>query len=234
MKKIYLIAAITLGCSITFSQVGIQIDNPEKTLDINGELKIRQINELNTLGANEKILVANDADGVVNKIALNKFYNPSSVDPSIYSASRQSALNLINLGISFGTWQALDYTIADKTIGDLNLFSNTDHSYKVPSTGIYSIGFYFRYGTGIQATLLSGPKVGILKRTGSLYSVIDQRSFTGINLALANVTLSETSINSIYSLTQGDSLYFAVDPGIISLGLLSTSKSSFYIYKISD
>ncbi|WP_284463288.1 hypothetical protein [Chryseobacterium sp.] len=234
MKKIYLIAAFALGCSITFSQVGVNINNPEKTLDVNGEVKIRQINELTSLGSDEKILVVNDTDGVVNKIALNKFYNPGSINPSIYAAGRQSSLNLINLGITFGTWQALDYTIVDKSMGDSNLFSDTDHSYTVPSTGVYSIGFYFRYGNGVQLSLLSGPKVGILKRTGSLYSVLDQRSFTGINLALANVTLSETSMNSIYSLTQGDSLYFAVDPGVINLGLLSTSKSSFYIYKISD
>ncbi|AZA78295.1 hypothetical protein EG347_12625 [Chryseobacterium sp. G0186] len=234
MKKTHLVAAFMLGFSITFSQVGILTDNPEKELDVNGELKIRKINELNALSPNEKILIANDADGVVSKIALNKFYNPSSINLSTYSANRQSTLNLINLGLSFGTWQTIDYTIADKTIGDATLFSDTDHSYKVPSTGVYSIGFYFRYGTGVQTTLLSGPKVGILKRTGSLYSVIDQRSFTGINLALANITFSETSISSIYRLNQGDLIYFAVDPGLISLGLLSTSKSSFYIYKISD
>ena len=234
MKTIYLIVAFILGCSITFSQVGININNPEKTLDVNGELKIRQINELNTLGSNEKILIVNDTDGVVNKIPLDKLYNPNSINPSIYSAGRQSSFNLVNPGMSFGTWQILDYTILDKTIGDPNLFSDIDHSYTVPSNGIYSIGFYFRYGTGVQLSLLSGLKVGILKRTGNLYSVIDQRSFTAINLSLGNVTLSEISMNTIYTLTQGDSLYFAVDPGISSLGLLSTSKSSFYIYKISD
>ncbi len=234
MKTIYLIVAFILGCSITFSQVGININNPEKTLDVNGELKIRQINELNTLGSNEKILIVNDTEGVVNKIPLDKLYNPNSINLSIYSAGRQSSFNLVNPGMSFGTWQILDYTILDKTIGDPNLFSDIDHSYTVPSNGIYSIGFYFRYGTGVQLSLLSGLKVGILKRTGNLYSVIDQRSFTAINLSLGNVTLSEISMNTIYTLTQGDSLYFAVDPGISSLGLLSTSKSSFYIYKISD
>ncbi|MFZ4929398.1 hypothetical protein [Chryseobacterium sp. Mn2064] len=232
MKKTYLFISCMLISGYANSQVGINTQNPEKTLDVNGEVKIRTINEVNTMTSSDKILVVNDTQGVVNKIALNTL---KTVNTTMYAAEKNSALKLLNLGLSFGTWKTIDFINSDKTIGSSSLLSDTDHSYTVPSTGTYAVGFYFRYGTGIQLSILNlSSSVGILKKTTSGYSILDSREFLGVNLSVGNINICESSINSIYNLQAGDKLYFGVDNGGVTLSLLTSSRSYFYIYKISD
>lgn len=79
------------------------------------------------------------------------------------------------------------------------------------------------------------PKIGILKTTGTVSSVLDYRSFLGVNLLVANLNLSENSIDSIYNLEAGDKIVFAISkPALVDLTLLSSSSASAYIYKISN
>lgn len=116
------------------------------------------------------------------------------------------------------------------------MLSNPDNSYVVPTTGIYAVGFYFRYGSGIQASLLTGgPGIGILKNTNGNFSALETRNFNGINLGLIALTISEANINSVFNLNADDKLYFGLtNSGVLGANLLSTSAASFYVYKISN
>lgn len=110
--------------------------------------------------------------------------------------------------------------------------------YTVPSTGIYSINFEFRYGDGVMLSVLNfggTPRIGILKHLGASYSVLDERKFSGANIPLLlSLIVSNTSINSIYQLNAGDQLSFELNSGGLTLGLLASSYASVIVRKISD
>lgn len=232
-KKILLISTIFF-LNLYFSQyVGINTSSPEKELDVNGELKVRTINQLSSITSNESVLVVNNTDNVVKKIDPNLLNG--STNTSILSVKKESNLSLLDLSFDLGSnWKIVNFGTSDVKIGSSSIFSNA--IYTVPSTGIYKIGYYFRYGNGIQTTLLSTqPMIGILKTTGNTITVLDSREFQGISIPLVlSINLTENSIDSLYSLQAGDKLVFAINTGGISLSLLNASSSSAYIYKLSN
>ena len=217
-----------------FSQnVGINTSSPEKELDVNGELKVRIINQLSSITNNESVLIVNNTDNVIKKIDPNLLNG--STNTSILSVKKESNLSLLDLSFDLGSnWKIINFGTSDIKIGSNSIFSNA--IYTVPSTGIYKIGYYFRYGNGIQTTLLSTqPVIGILKTTGNTITVLDSREFQGISIPLVlSLNLTENSIDSLFSLQTGDKIVFAINTGGISLSLLNASSSSAYIYKISN
>ena len=230
-KKIMLYAVFSLSQLSLAQYVGVNTITPQKELDINGELKIRTINEDLSLNGDEKIIIVHKPENVIKEI------DPSllQTNTTCLALKKQGSLSILTLGLIDGdNWQTVEFSSSEITAGNASNLTNS--TYTVPSTGIYKIGYYFRYGTGIQATLLAAqPKIGILKKTGTISSVLDYRSFLGINLGLANLNLSENSINSIYNLQAGDKIVFAISkPALVDLTLLSSSSSSAYIYKISN
>lgn len=229
-----------------FSQVGIGTANPLAMLDVNGTMKIRNTPVAPALPGYQ-ILALNDNTGgdfqvaqidpqLIIDAAVNAF-NTTNVNTSVYAAKKIGGVSLLSLSL-FSTWKQVNFTSADRTVGATGLLSDTDYSYTVPSTGVYAVGYYFRYGTGLQASLLSGgtPGIGIIKNTAGTFSVLDTREFNGVNLAaLINITLSESNITSLYRLQTGDKLYFGlINSGLLNLGILGSSNASFYIYKISN
>lgn len=78
--------------------------------------------------------------------------------------------------------------------------------------------------------------MGVLRYQPSIatYTVLDQREFAGANLIVASLTISNSEINSFYRLNANDRISFHIDRSGVSLSLLSSSKASFYVYKISD
>lgn len=72
MKKKYYLSAQALAVSIfSFSQIGINTNDPTKTLDVNGEARVRTLPIGN---ATDELLVA-DSNGNVKKISRNSLAN---------------------------------------------------------------------------------------------------------------------------------------------------------------
>ncbi len=233
--KIYtlLVACATLPL---FSQVGINTANPLATLDVNGTMKVRDTPEVTALPGFQ-ILALNQGDAAVYKMDPQLLIAASGVNTSVYSAKKSSGISLLSVGVFPSAFQPVNFSATDRTLGSATLFTNGDGSYNIPSTGVYAVGFAFRYGTGLQASILSGaPGIGIARTRAGVSTLIDTRSFSGINLAIAiNLTLSDSSISSLYSFQQGDKISFGlVDSGNINAGLLGSSTASFYIYKVSN
>ncbi len=116
------------------------------------------------------------------------------------------------------------------------MFSDTDSSFIIPSTGVYLIGYNFRYGTGLQANLLvNGYGIGIARTRSGVGTIIDTRPFTGLDLGLVSLTISESNINSLYSFQAGDKISFGLTgSNVLNLSILGSTVSSFYIYKVSN
>lgn len=219
-----------------FSQVGINTTSPTATLDVNGTLKVRQT-PMATALPGYQILALNQGSTEVYAMDPQVIINATGVNTSVYTAKKTTGISLLSLGLFPGGFQPVNFVAADRNIGNASYFTDADGSYNIQSTGVYAIGFAFRYGSGLQASLLSGaPGIGIARTRSGVSTIIDSRPFSGINLALAvNLTLSDSSINSLYSFQANDKVSFGlVDSGNISVGLLGSSIASFYIYKVSN
>lgn len=233
MKKTLLQLACISISIFQYAQVGIMTDDPKSTLDVNGNASIRQVPEASSLSG-YKVLILNQSSSEVSQISLSNLSLPTNI--SMYAAKKTTGISLLSLGLFPTGFRAVNFVTNERTIGDVVLFSDTDNTYITPSDGVYSIGYTFRYGTGVQASVLSNsPGIGILKNSGGVTTMLDSRVFSGVNVLVLSLTISEASINSIYRLKSGDKLSFGLTgSSLLSAGLLGSSAASFFIYKISD
>nr|WP_315029739.1 hypothetical protein [uncultured Chryseobacterium sp.] len=235
MKKALQLACI-LYATFHIAQVGILTQNPKASLDINGNTIIRKVPQTTNLPGYQ-ILLLNQSNSEVSQISPDNMNFSNAINSSAYSAKKNKGISLLSLGIFPSGFRTVNFTTAEKTVGNSSLFSDSDNTYIVPSKGIYLIGYTFRYGTGLQSSLLtSNPGIGILRTRANTATLIDSREFSGINLSIViSLTISESSINSLYELQKDDKLSFGlVGSSLLNVGLLDSSTSSFYILKISD
>ncbi|UHO36844.1 hypothetical protein H5J24_13595 [Chryseobacterium capnotolerans] len=229
--------SLILACATLplFSQVGINTSTPTATLDVNGNMRVRTTPPANTV-TGYKLLAQDTGTTEVFAMDPQLIIAASNVNTSVYSAKKTSGLTLIDIGFPVNTFKTINFLTTERTIGSAALFNDSDGTYTIPTTGVYAIGFSLRYGQGLVASLLSNaPGIGIGRTRGGVTTIIDTRTFTGISLAaLINITISESNISSIYSFQAGDKISFGVVGGGLDLNVLSSSTTSFYIYKISN
>ncbi|ROI04672.1 hypothetical protein EGI16_08390 [Chryseobacterium sp. G0240] len=232
--KIY---GLILACAAfpLFSQVGINTATPAATLDVNGTLIVRDTPQATALPGYQ-ILASNQGNDQVFVMDPQLLIAASNVNTSLYAAKKTSGISLLSLGLFPSGFRAVNFLTAERTIGSAALFSDTDNTYTIPSTGVYAVGFSFRYGTGLQASILANsPGVGIVRTRAGVATTIDSRAFSGANLILLSLTISESYLNSIYSFQAGDKVSFGLTGSTaLDAGLLGSSTASFYIYKISN
>ncbi|WP_313000736.1 hypothetical protein [Chryseobacterium gleum] len=229
--------SLLLACATLplFSQVGINTENPSATLDINGNAKIRTTPAAPAL-TGYQVLGINNANSEVSSIDPLLIYAAANTNTSVYAAKKTAGISLLSLGLFPSGFRAVNFLAAERTIGSASLFSDTDNTYTIPSTGVYAVGFTFRYGTGLQASLLANnPGVGIVRTRAGVATTIDSRPFSGANLILLSLTISESTLSSVYSFQAGDKVSFGlVGSTALDVGLLGSSVASFFIYKISN
>ncbi|WP_223607510.1 hypothetical protein [Chryseobacterium sp. OSA05B] len=232
--KIY---SLFLALSIVpvFSQVGINTSAPSATLDVNGTMKVRDIPLTPALPGYE-ILALNTGSAQIAKVDPQLLYN-STVNTSVYAAKKTTGINLLSLGLFPAGFRAVNFLAAERSVGSAALFSDTDNTYTIPSDGIYNVAFSFRYGSGLQAAILTNtPGIGIFRNRAGVGTLLDSRSFSGLTVPLVlSLTISESSINSMYTFQAGDKISFGLTgSSALDVGLLGASVGSFYIYKVSN
>ncbi|KMQ67483.1 hypothetical protein ACM39_13690 [Chryseobacterium sp. FH2] len=225
-----------------FSQVGINTTTPTATLDVNGTMKLRQTPAAPALSGYQILAVNLNSGGdfqvaqvdpqlIIDGITIN-----ANTNASVYAAKKSAGISLLSLALFPTGFRAVNFLAAERSVGSAALFSDTDNTYTIPSNGIYAIGYSFRYGTGLQASILANsPGIGILRNRAGVGTIIDSRAFSGANLILLSLTISETSINSLYTFQAGDKISFGLTGSTaLDVGLLGSSVGSFYIYKVSN
>ncbi|MGG5210480.1 hypothetical protein ACQWU4_16260 [Chryseobacterium sp. MIQD13] len=232
--KIYSLL-LALSAVSAFSQVGINTAAPSATLDVNGTMKVRDIPSTPALPGYE-ILALNSGSAQVSKVDPQLLFD-SNVNTSVYAAKKSSGITLLSLGLFPTGFRAVNFLAAERSAGSASLFSDSDNTYIIPSNGVYAVGFTFRYGSGLQAAILTNtPGIGILRNRGGVGTLVDSRSFSGLTIPLLlSLTISESSINSLYTFETGDKISFGLTgSSALDVGLLGTSIGSFYIYKVSN
>lgn len=240
MKTKICILILALSSISIFPQVGINTTTPSATLDVNGTMKVRDTPQVPALPGYQ-IMAVNQGTFQVAKVdpqviidAANSAVNTNT---SVYAAKKTATITLLNLGIFPAGFQAVNFLQSERNVGNPALFSDVDNSYTIPTAGVYAIGYSFRLGTGLQASILTGgPGIGIVMTRAGVTTIIDSRPFSGLTIPLVlSLTISESSINSLYTFQAGDKISFGLtDSGVINAGLLGSSIGSFYIYKVSN
>ncbi|AZA83001.1 hypothetical protein C1637_17315 [Chryseobacterium lactis] len=232
--KIY---SLILACATLplFSQVGINTATPTATLDINGTLVVRDT-PMATALPGYQLLASNIGSAEVFAMDPQLVIGASNTNTSVYVAKKTAGISLLSLGLFPSGFRAVNFLAAERTLGSAALFNDTDNTYTIPSTGLYAVGFSFRYGTGLQASILANnPGIGIVRTRAGVATTIDSRAFSGANLILLSLTISESSLSSVYSFQAGDKVSFGlVGSTALDVGLLGSSVASFSIYKVSN
>ncbi|KMQ63143.1 hypothetical protein ACM46_14490 [Chryseobacterium angstadtii] len=237
--KIY---SLLLALSVVplFSQVGINTSTPTAALDVNGTLKIRDTPMTTALPGYE-IMALNQGTFQVAKVdpqvIIDAATLASGTNTSVYSAKKTTGITLLSLGLFPTGFRAVNFLAAERLVGSAALFSDTDNTYTIPSDGTYNVGFTFRYGSGLQAAILTNtPGIGIFRNRAGVGTLIDSRSFSGLTVPLVlSLTISESTLNSLYNFQAGDKISFGLTgSSALDVGLLGASVGSFYIYKVSN
>ncbi|WBL23714.1 hypothetical protein [Zunongwangia sp. HRR-M8] len=219
-----------------FGQVGINTSEPDSlmTLDVNGKVKIRSIDEKLTLELSDHILLPT-ADGEIKKISVQQLlndFNFSNLNGTVSKLVTDNTTTLVNIAI-LGDWKAVNFAPSDGKIGLENFEFNGDY-YKVPEDGIYSINYSFRSNSLTSLTFGGGGRLGILKKALSATSLelLEEEALALLTKSTALFKV-HSEINTLQRLKKGDELTGAISSGI-SASLLSVGKVGFNIYKISD
>lgn len=239
MEKFITFLALGLFVYPINAQVGIGTTTPQATLDVRGNLMVSAVPVRATV-ANYHILTINDANTEVSMVTPETLFAASpattGTNTSVYAAKKTTGISLLSLGLFPTGFRAVNFLVAERTVGSATLFSNTDNTYTVPSNGVYAISYSFKYGTGLQASLLANsPGIGIVRTRAGVATTIDSKPFSGANLILLSLTISESNINSIYTLQASDKISFGLTGSTaLDVGLIGSSTASFSIYKISN
>lgn len=238
MEKFFTLLVIGLFIHPINAQVGIGTDDPQATLDVRGNMKI-SITPVSTTVTNYHVMAINNTNTEVSMVTPETLFAANTTLPtntSVYAAKKTSGITLLSLGLFPTGFRAVNFLQAERTVGSATLFSDADNTYTIPSTGTYAISFSFKYGTGLQASLLANsPGVGIVRTRSGVATTIDSKPFSGANLLVLSLTISEASLNSIYTFQAGDKVSFGLTGSTaLDVGLIGSSTASFSIYKISS
>ncbi|MPS72434.1 MAG: hypothetical protein E2590_04705 [Chryseobacterium sp.] len=231
------IFVISLLSNIIFAQVGINTTDPKATLDINGNLKIRDVTNIPSVSSNHTFLVR-DKTTTTGDFEIKEINSDILVtgNANAYYASKSGSWSLIDLGLG-NSWARINLTgSADTKLGNPALF-NTG-VYTAQQAGTYSVYYEFQFASGVNLEVLGGKRLGILKNN----AVWDEKIFDGVRLVLltiniASLPITSTKLSSIVQLNAGDTLTFAVNTsGLLpaDINLLGQAKVNVYIYKISN
>jgi|GEM_PF-914620 len=233
MKRTFYSFYIIFSSMMCKGQVGINTTNPKSTLDVNGNLIIRDVGEIADLNSNIAILVRDRSsvgDYEIKEIN-SSFFNGQA---TAYYATKNGSWSLINLGIG-GGWQKINLTgSSDTKFGDPTAFNNG--VFTIQRSGLYAVNYEIQFESGINIEAVGGRSLGLLKNT----TIWEQKRFDGVRVSLLGITLAaipltSTSINTIVPLAAGDSLTFAFNvDGLLNVGLLTNSKLILQIYRISN
>ena len=203
-----------------FSQVGIGTTEPTASLDINGNLRIRNIQEeTEEKIAADSILVIS-RDGTVNRISSKKVY-----DSNIKTAIRGNFSGTGNINITLGSNVArIPFNTVDFDIN--NEFDTTNSTFTAKQDGIYQVYTQINSSSGLAVSTNYG--IRILKGT----EIIAQENFSNINISVLtlniNITPPVRNVQTLVQLSKGETISFQLFTNLLNVNLLRSKTDSFF------
>lgn len=217
MKKIlYLIILILYN--ISAAQVGIDTDEPEAKLDINGDLKIRKILEL-PQDSLPPASVLVQKDSIVRRMPINNIISssmPTAIKGIFAGGGSTISLNLLN-GESIIPFDTVKYDEGGN-------FDVTNHNVTIQNDGLYFVNLQLRLTTLVGI----GSDLGVKVRKNG--NTILESSYTNVSILGIDATPPIRNIHSIVQLEAGDELSFHLTSDLLSLtvNLVGSEAVSFF------
>lgn len=214
MEKLFLKISILLS-SISFAQVGIGTVSPTETLDINGKIRIRDIEIVNSTSQADSVLVTNN-DGVIRRINSKDLLRTSlkTAIKGNFSSNSVVNLNLISNQVKIPF---------DATEFDLNNeYSIGSNTFTAKQNGIYQIFVQ----TKADNTIGISTNFGIaIYKNGSLVS---RNSYANVDVLGIKVTPPVRSIQNLIQLNTGDTISFFIVSSLATVPILGEKEDTFF------
>lgn len=223
MKKISIVFFMALlvfdpACA----QVGINTEDPQASLDINGDLRIRTVPIDNT---SSSILVLDTNNMIHQNITLLS----NNAARSFVEATGGSSITLLSATLLSG-WNKIPFS--NEELDEHNDYDNTNnYEFTAPQSGVYSVYVQFEV-TGLVSAGEIG--VGIFKRAAgaSTYTLLAQESYVTVSVAGINVSPLTRKSQRLVKLANGDHIAFGAKVPLLTVTLIGGSKSFFTIEQV--
>ncbi len=210
-KILFLFYSVSL-----FSQVGIGTTEPLATLDINGDLRIREIvEELDLKIAEDSVLVI-AKNGTVRRIAAKNI-----IRAGLKSAVKGVFSPVVNTNLSL----SLGYATVpfDEEEFDLNEeFDVASHQFIAKNEGIYDVFAQVKTNGVLAASSNFG--ISIFKNNQE----VCKNSYTNIGVLGISVSSPIRSAKALLKLDAGDTITFKITSNLVSVNLLSVDTENYF------
>lgn len=223
-KILFLIAEIIF--SSFKSQVGINTQKPEATLDVNGDVRIQKVNPLPASESVNRILALGD-NNIIHQInADDILLNGSN---AIVKGIGGTGFSLLSISLLNG-WLQVSFPTLE--IDEGNNYDTAQQEFIAPSTGVYNAYFFIEMASLLS---VSTTGIGIFKIDGisGIRTLLSEESFTNISVLGIGVSPPTRSTQTIVKLNKGDKISFGMRGiPLASIGLLTNSNAQFSILRV--
>lgn len=217
MKTSLLLFALTLSTCV-FSQIGIGTMTPTATLDIDGDVRIRNVPVETIMDVAQDSLLVISRDGRIKTISATEITDRAL--PSIIKGNFNGS-GLVNLSLATGT-QDIPFDQEDFDMNDE--YDTSTNTFTAKQDGIYSVSVQIE----ADGTLGVATNFGVLILKNGVVEVRNSYANTGV--AGSNVTPPVRNTQTIVQLITGDTIRFQIE-GDVSLGsvdLIADNRDSFF------
>lgn len=228
MKNVYLILLLFYGSC--FSQIGIGTTQPTALLDINGNMRIRNVASLSSETAAKDSILTSNLTGNTNRVSSKTlvYSHKKCYVTGFFSGGASPTLSL--------TSSRAKIPFNAKEIDVNNNFNVATNTFTAPRNGIYRIGAQIVSTSAVGVTTDFGVQI---VKNGS--TVLAKNNFANIGIDVTvlfitvtvNVTQPLRSVSTTVTLNAGETITFETYSALLNVSLLGNNDDNFfYIYEL--
>lgn len=217
MKKLIIFYGIIFS-QLIYAQTGINTQNPSATLDVNGDLRIRETLPVVTLESYKDSILVVNGRGKVLRATSQQIMN-SYLKTCVKGRFSAGSGTLLSLSL-LSNRALLPFDTEDFDFNDE--FNTVSHIYKAKQDGIYSINVQIRFDSGIAVSTHLG--IAILKNN----AIVNRVAFANVGALGINVTPPVRSLQTLVALSKDDEIKFIVTSNLLGVSVLGDSEESFF------
>ena len=211
----YILFCIGVFFSTVNAQVGIGTTSPTAMLDINGKLRIRDLNQEADMDVITDSILVISKSGEVNRIEANNVV--AAALPTMVKVGFSNTGNVVH-GI---TGLNTPITFNSEELDSHDEYDTSTYTFTAKQAGIYVVSGQIKIVSAISVNTNFG--IGIYKNN----VLIAEHSYTSVVVSAVSVSSPIRHVNTVISLSANDTIQFKVSSTLLSVNILGTSTDSY-------